>query len=73
MTQNGPDCLVSSRSRSQTFSYYDYCTNYCNLWNVIKHGGVTSDLKTENCLWVPADSEVKDTCAKYWKKREERI
>lgn len=28
--QSGSDCVVNSKSRSQTLSYYDYETNYCN-------------------------------------------
>ena len=27
-------CTVKGRSRSQTLSYYDYDTNFCNMWNV---------------------------------------
>ena len=29
-------CTVSAKSRSQTLSYYDYNTNYCNMWNVFQ-------------------------------------
>ena len=30
-----PGCTVNGKSRSQTLSYYDYNTNYCNMWNLI--------------------------------------
>jgi hypothetical protein len=38
-SQTGADCLVKARSRSQTLSYYDYATNYCNMWNPLKYTG----------------------------------
>jgi len=28
------DCKVSAKSRSNSPSYYDWDTNYCNMWNV---------------------------------------
>lgn len=41
---SGSGCQVSSRSRSQSLSYYDYSTNYCNMWNPIKHSGAFQGL-----------------------------
>lgn len=26
-------CSIWARSRSQSLSYYDYSTNFCNMWN----------------------------------------
>ena len=36
-----PDsCLVTGYSRSRAISYYDYSTNYCNIYNVLKTSGL---------------------------------
>ena len=29
-------CKVTAKSRSQSLSYYDYSTNFCNMYNVIR-------------------------------------
>ena len=63
LTQSGPDCVVNAKSRSQTMSYYDYDTNYCNMWNVLSRSGTITDLSTSECKWVPDD--ITTTCAKY--------
>lgn len=53
--QQGDDCLVKSKSRSQSFSVYDFETNYCNMYNV--HRDITgfTDLKTDHCRFQPSD------------------
>ena len=61
-------CTVKAKSRSQTLSYYDYDTNFCNMWNVMAQveGADSESLKalsTSECKWVPEDP--KTTCAKY--------
>ena len=61
-------CTVKAMSRSQTLSYYDYNTNYCNMWNVLETVGgadnqALKDVTTSDCKWVPEDP--KTTCAKY--------
>ena len=56
-------CNVSSKSKSRTLSYYDYETNYCNMWNVLSRAGDMKDLKTNHCKWVPSDATTR--CAKY--------
>eukprot|EP00347_Sterkiella_histriomuscorum_P015286 403357604 len=58
-------CIVSSKSRSQTLSLFDYDTNYCNMWTVL-HGlgglaGVIVD--QQNCMWIPDDA--KYSCSIY--------
>ena len=63
LTQNGHDCDVLAKSRSQTTSLYDYDTNYCNMWNVLNSIGGMTSLTTKDCAWVP-DSAV-ETCAIY--------
>ena len=57
-------CKVKGRSRSQSLSYYDYDTNYCNMWNVfqqVKDSGIK--LEEEECKWAPKDPAT--ACAKY--------
>ncbi len=61
--QSGSDCVVNSRSRSQTLSYYDYETNYCNMYNPHRYVGGFTDLSTSQCKWVPTDANT--TCDKY--------
>ena len=62
-TQNGANCDVLAKSRSQTASYYDYDTNYCNMWNVFTELASFENLKTTKCQWVPSDPVT--TCAQY--------
>ena len=56
-------CEVKSRSKSQTMSYYDYETNYCNMYNPHRYVGGFSGLTTSECKWVPTDATT--TCDKY--------
>ncbi|CDW71084.1 UNKNOWN [Stylonychia lemnae] len=53
--QQGANCIVSSKSRSQTFSIYDYETNYCNIYNVHRYIGGFTNLKTSQCRYEPSD------------------
>ena len=62
-TQVGANCSVQARSRSQTTSYYDYDTNYCNMWNVFNSLASFENLTTTKCKWVPTDPVT--TCAIY--------
>ena len=55
-------CSVTSKSRSQTLSYYDYNTNYCNMYNVLRKSGLSfTPLTTNECKWVPDDLSICDT------------
>ena len=57
-------CKISSKSRSQTLSYYDYDTNYCNMYNVLRQTGASfSTPATNECKWVPDNAAT--TCNKY--------
>ena len=52
-------CTIAAKSRSQSLSYYDYETNYCNMWNVIKetvadHNDLPT-IQTSDCKWIPKD------------------
>ena len=58
---------VDARSRSRTLSYYDFETNYCNMWNVMNIATEFADssvdfqkdvkITPENCRWVPNNPE----------------
>lgn len=63
LTQVGADCQVHARSRSQTNSYYDYDTNYCNMWNPLHEIASFTNLSTKNCQFKPDDAAA--TCAIY--------
>merc|ERR1712127_439107 len=60
---NGTSCDVRAKSRSQPSSYYDYDTNYCNMWNVFNSVGSFTNLSTSQCRWIPSDPVA--TCAEY--------
>ena len=62
-TQVGNDCRVQGSSKSRTTSYYDYSTNYCNMYNPIKNTGVYTSLTVSECKF-PAD-EPDVVCNKY--------
>jgi|TARA_B110000285_G_C14853961_1_gene481290 hypothetical protein len=66
LTVNGAMCDISSKSQSQSLSYYDYDTNYCNMYNVFKASGVTfTPVTTNNCAWIPEAKDLEATCNKY--------
>ena len=52
-----PFCEVSARSRSQTESYFDYNTNYCNMWTVYQSVGGFEVVDTSKCQWVPDNAK----------------
>ena len=54
-TQTQDGCQVKSRSRSQSLSYYDYSTNYCNMWNPIKSAGSFQNLQVSECKFPAED------------------
>ena len=56
-------CTVKARSRSQSLSYYDYDTNYCNMWNVFQNNKEQATYGASDCKWVPKDAATQ--CAKY--------
>ena len=49
------DCIVKSRSRSQSLSYYDYSTNYCNIWNPLKYTANFTNEKVTQCPFPASD------------------
>ncbi len=62
-SQSGSDCVVKSRSRSQSLSYYDYSTNFCNMWNPLHYTGSFVNQKVHDCKF-PADDPA-TICNKY--------
>lgn len=58
------ECVVKSKSRSQTMSVYDYSTNFCNMWNPLMYSDVFTALNVYHCKY-PAD-EPETVCQKYW-------
>ena len=67
-TQSGTDttCDVVSKTRSRTLSYYDYNTNYCNLYNVFRLSNLTfTEPVVENCRWQPSLDTRAAACDKY--------
>ena len=62
---NAKGCKITSKSRSRTLSYYDYSTNYCNMWNVLQTipEAKKTAVTTDSCKWVPEDPLT--ICAKY--------
>ncbi len=61
--QSGSNCVVKSLSRSQSLSYYDYSTNYCNMWNPLHYTGAFTNESVHDCKF-PADDPV-TICNKY--------
>jgi len=65
-TAKGATCDVAAKSRSETLSYYDYDTNFCNMYNVFKSSGVSyTPVTTSDCKWVPSAADIEATCNKY--------
>jgi len=63
----GETCTIMAKSRSESLSYLDYDTNYCNMWNVLRGSGLDfENFKTVGkCSGVPTDAERLATCNKY--------
>ncbi|TNV71882.1 hypothetical protein FGO68_gene14675 [Halteria grandinella] len=51
-------CTIKARSRSQTLSYYDYSTNYCNMWNPLTFTGNFTNLEVRDCKFPAEDPAV---------------
>ena len=63
LSQSGINCVVKSRSRSQSLSYYDYSTNFCNMWNPLKNTGAFTNQQVTSCPFPAADPAT--TCNTY--------
>ena len=40
-TSSTGTCNINAKSRSQSLSYYDFDTNYCNMYNVLRSSGLS--------------------------------
>ena len=59
-------CSITAKSQSETLSYYDYDTNYCNMYNVFKKSGIEfTPVTTSECSWIPKPADLEATCNKY--------
>ena len=57
-------CNVFAHSRSETMSFGDANTNYCNVWNVFRSQNLKfAPVVTKECMFVPDDALT--TCDKY--------
>jgi hypothetical protein len=66
LTGTGATCNIAAKSRSETMSYYDYDTNYCNMYNVFRSSGVKfTPVTTSQCKWIPEAKDLEATCNKY--------
>ena len=66
-SSNGADsCSVHSKSRSQSFSYYDYGFNFCNMYNAYRTSYWTPEVSTpsvKNCKFSVKEADIPKTCA----------
>ena len=63
LQQTPSGCFVQGKSRSRSLSFYDFGTNYCNIWNVIFYTDVPSNYQTTGCRYVPKNPA--QTCVVY--------
>jgi len=60
--QSGDDVVVDSGSKSEPNSFYDYDTNFCNIFNLFRNGNVSKlnydlEIKYGNCDFHPDTSK----------------
>ena len=56
-------CAITGNSRSQSLSYYDYYTNYCNIYNPLRQSTLNfSEPKTTKCKYAPAINDRAAAC-----------
>ena len=47
-------CKITGKSKSISLSYYDYYTNYCNIYNPLRESGLNfSEPKNSQCKFAP--------------------
>jgi len=49
-------CNIRGESESRTISIYDYCTNYCNLFNLFRKYPHHYTEIVDGCKYIPAKS-----------------
>lgn len=68
---SGETCFISAQSRAESnyllSGFWDYDTNYCNMWNVMRGSGLDfHNFKTVgSCSGTPSDAERLATCNQY--------
>ena len=55
---------MDGSSHSTPVSVYDYDTNFCNMWNLVRFGP-SFDYSVSDCLFHPAKGEEAAKCNKY--------
>ena len=63
LTETDAGCGVKAKSRSRSLSYYDYSTNYCNMWNPLAHSDTFENQNVHDCKF-PTDKP-EETCNTY--------
>ena len=65
-------CLVHSKSRSQSLSFYDFETNFCNMYNAYRAPSFQYDYQPlaevdfKFCMFQPKnETNLKEKCDKY--------
>ena len=64
--KSGSGCKITGKSRSQSLSYYDYYTNYCNMYNPLRKSGLDIHVPyTNNCKYEPSADIRESQCDAY--------
>ena len=59
-------CKVTGKSQSQSLSYYDFYTNYCNMYNPLRVSGLTfTEPKTSQCKYAADPKQREAQCDAY--------
>ena len=63
LTDDAAGCKITGNSRSQSLSYYDYYTNYCNNYNPLRVSTLNfSEPKNTKCKYAPAINDRAAAC-----------
>ena len=63
LAAEGAGCKITGKSQSQSLSYYDYYTNYCNIYNPLRVSGLNfSEPKTSQCKYAAAPADRVAAC-----------
>ena len=65
-TQDGGDCKVSAKSRSESVSYLDNAVNFCNMWNILSRvDGFSGKYDLGSCSVKPDQGGEATKCKRY--------
>ena len=63
LSDTSAGCKITANSRSQSLSYYDYYTNYCNIYNPLRQSTLNfSEPQTTKCKYAPAMNDRSAAC-----------